>query len=222
VDVRGESFMRLHRRLSKFISILALSFAWGCVGDGNRPHGHMEPVYDQKTGKLQLLKYDSNADGKVDTWSHMEGARIVRIELDKDLDGVIDRWEYYGPDRKLEKVGFSRAKDGKEDAWSYARPDGSLVRIDVSTRRDGQVSRVEHFEKDRIVAAEEDSDGDGKIDKWETYDGERLASVAFDTRHRGTPDRRLVYGKTGTARLEVDANGTGQFVIADGNGKARR
>jgi hypothetical protein len=95
------------------------------------------------------------------------------------------------------------------------------VRIEVSTRRDGKVGRIEHFEKERLVTAEEDSDGDGKIDKWETYDGERLASVAFDTRHRGTPDRRLVYGTGGTARLEVDANGTGQFVAFDPKQQAR-
>jgi hypothetical protein len=216
--------MRLHKLLGKRpISILALSLACeSCAGDGNSAANRMAPVYDQKTGKLQLLKYDSNADGKVDTWSHMDGARVVRIDIDKDQDGLIDRWEYYGPDRKLEKVGFSRAKDGKEDAWSYAAPDGSLVRIDVSTRRDGHVSRVEHFEKDLLIAAEEDSDGDGTFDKWETYDGERLASVAFDTAHRGTPDRRLVYGKTGAARLEIDAKGTGQFVAIDGNAAAGR
>ena len=52
----------------------------------------------------------------------MDGARVVRIEIDKDEDGKIDRWEYYGPDQKLEKVGFSRANDGKEDAWSYSDP----------------------------------------------------------------------------------------------------
>ena len=32
-------------------------------------------------------------------------------------------------------------------------------------------------------------------------------SVAFDTTHRGTPDRRLVYGSHGTARVEVDPSG---------------
>ena len=75
----------------------------------------------------------------------------------------------------------------------------------MSTRRDGKVTRVEHYQqKNALVRAEEDTDGDGKIDKWETYDGDRLASVAFDTLHRGTPDRRLIYGPNGTARLEVD------------------
>ena len=77
------------------------------------------------------------------------------------------------------------------------------------------MNRFEHYEKDVLVRAEEDTDGDGKIDKWETYDGARLASVAFDTTHRGTPDRRLIYGADGSARLEVDSAGDGHFVLAD-------
>jgi hypothetical protein len=53
------------------------------------------------------------------------------------------------------------------------------------------------------------------MDKWETYEANRLASVAFDTSHRGTPDRRIIYGPNGSARFEVDLKGTGQFVSAD-------
>jgi hypothetical protein len=172
----------------------------------------IEAVYDKNTGQLTLLKYDSNGNGKVDTWSYMAGARVVRIEIDKDEDGKIDRWEYYGRDQKLEKVGFSRANDGKEDAWSFVNADGSIARIEVSTRRDGTVNRVEYYAKDSMTRAEEDTDGDGKPDKWETYDAGRLASVAFDTTHRGTPDRRLIYMPDGNARLEVDAKGDGHFV----------
>jgi hypothetical protein len=174
----------------------------------------IEPVYDKRTGKLQLLKYDSNGNGVIDTWSYMDGARAVRIDIDADEDGKIERWEYYGANQKLEKVGFSRSKDGKEDAWSYAGAAGSIERIEMSTRRDGHVNRVEHFKADRLIAAEEDSDHDGRIDKWETYDGDRLVSVAFDTLHRGTADRRLVYGANGAARLEVDPAGDGHFVPA--------
>ena len=55
-----------------------------------------------------------------------------------------------------------------------------------------------------LVRAQEDNDEDGKLDKWETYEGERLASVAFDTARRGTPDRRLIYAADGSARIEVD------------------
>jgi hypothetical protein len=64
---------------------------------------------------------------------------------------------------------------------------GPRTRVDVSTRHDG------------------------KTDKWETYDGGHLVSIAFDSTQRGTPDRLLIYGANGVARLEVDPKGTGQF-----------
>lgn len=181
-------------------ALLVAATQIGCSQAGESKR--IEPVYDKTTGRLQLLKYDSNGNGKVDTWSYMDGARVLRIEIDKDEDGTIDRWEYYGADQKLARVGFSRANDGKEDAWSYAGPDGSIVRIDVSTRRDGKANRTEHYEKSVLVRAEEDGDGDGKIDKWETYEDTRLASVAFDTTHTGAPNRRLIYAADGTVRVE--------------------
>ena len=183
----------------------------GCSAPAPR---NIEPVYDPQTGKLQLLKYDANRNGKVDTWSYMDGTRVLRIEIDNDENGSVDRWEYYDAGQKLEKVGSSRANDGKEDAWSYTGPDGSLERIDVSTRRDGKVTRTERYLNNALVRAEEDSDGDGQIDKWETYEAERLATVAFDTVRRGTADRRLIYGADGSARLEIDASGDGHFVAA--------
>jgi len=180
--------------------------------DTRADRARIEPVYDQQTGRLQLLRYDSDGDGKIDTWSYMDGTRVLRIEIDKDEDGKLDRWEYYGPDQKIEKVGSSRANDGKVDTWSYPGPDGSIARVEVSTRHDGEMNRTEYYEKGVLVRAEEDSDGDGKPDKWESYDGGRMASVAFDTSHRGTPDRRLVYGSQGTARVEIDSSGDGHFV----------
>lgn len=180
----------------------------------------IEPVYDNQTGKLQLLKYDADGNGVFDTFSYMDGSRVVRIEIDRNEDGRIERWEYYGPDQKLQKVGFSRAQDGKEDAWSHYAEDGTVDRIDVSTARDGSVTRVEHFEHGALVRAEEDSDHDGRIDKWETYEGDRLASVAFDSRHRGAPDRRFVYGIDGSAHLEADESGNGRFVaVPDRSGE---
>ena len=187
-------------------------FVSGCDRGGDEARKRITPEYDKATGKLKLLKYDSTGSGTVDTWSYMDGARVVRIEIDKNHDGKIDRWEYYDANQKLEKIGSSRAGDGKEDAWSYLGPDGTIARVEVSTRRDGKISRVEHYEHEVMIAAEEDGNGDGKMDKWETYEGDHLKSIAFDTKHRGTPDRRLIYGPNGTAQLEVDEKGTGQFV----------
>ena len=115
----------------------------GACGSG-ASDSHIEPVYDKTTGRLQTLKYDSDGDGKIDTVSYMDGAVILRIEIDKDEDGKTDRWEYYGSDQKIEKVGFSRANDGKEDAWSYPGPDGTTTRLEMSTRRDGKMEKKKY------------------------------------------------------------------------------
>jgi hypothetical protein len=199
-------------QLTEAKCLLAFAIAVACAGCGSSQSSNIQPEYDPKTGRLQLLKYDSNGNGIADTWSYMDGTQVLRIEIDQDEDGKMDRWEYYGAGQKLERIGTSRANDGKEDAWTYSAPDGSTVRIDVSTGRDGKVTRTEYYEQKALVRVEEDSDLDGKMDKWETYDAGRLTSVAYDTLHRGTPDRRLVYGADGSAHLEVDAEGSGQFV----------
>ena len=188
--------------------LISAALPWvGC----QRPQGptkKIEPTYNKKTGRLELLRYDSNGNGRFDTFSYMDGARIVRIEIDQDEDGKIDRWEYYAPGQKLEKVGYSRAQDGVEDTWSFADANGVVERVETSTKRNRKADRVEHYDKDVLVRAEEDTDGDGRFDKWETYDGTRLTSVAFDTTHRGTPDRRLIYHADGSVRIEVDPEGT--------------
>jgi hypothetical protein len=163
--------MRLVLLVAPLVVVLA------CGGSGEPTRARISPEYDKKTGKLHLLKYDSNANGKVDTWSYMDGGRILRIEIDTNEDGKIDRWEYYGADQKLEKVA-------------------------LATRGDGKATRTEWYAKEVLARAEEDTDEDGRTDKWETYENGHLTAVAFDTRHLGTPDRRLVYNSDGSARVE--------------------
>jgi hypothetical protein len=176
--------------------------AVGCGAPGSDT-SRIEPVYDNATGQLQLLKYDANGDGTIDTWSYMEGARVMRIELDRDQNRVVDRWEYYGPDQTIEKVGASRTDDGTVDSWAFYDAAGALTKLELATRRNGNVDRIEHYEQGSVVRAEQDTDADGRMDKWETFEGSRLAAVAFDTQHRGTPDRRLVYSTDGGVKLET-------------------
>jgi hypothetical protein len=175
---------------------LGLSACVGKPGESAEAAG-VKATYSKTTGKLELITYDTNKDGKVDAWSHMDGTRLVSMDIDRDFDGVVDRWEYYGPGGALEKVGYSRANDGKADAWAYQGPGGQVARVEVSTRRDGIVSRTEFFEAGKLARVEEDSDGDGKPDKWEAYVEGTLFSADLDTNRDGRPDRRLTYGPDG-------------------------
>jgi hypothetical protein len=168
---------------------------WFSSADADKPT--VKAVYNKKSGRLELLTYDTNKDNKTDVWSYMDATRLVRMEIDKDFDGVIDRWEYYKPDGGLEKVGFSRANDGRVDAWAFQGPDGQVIRIEISTRRNGTVNRWESYEKGVLVRAEEDTNNDGKVDKWEEYRAGVLASVPMDTNGDGKADRRLIYGPDG-------------------------
>lgn len=167
------------RSLLSGVGVLALATAVAVSSCGPAPSDEqrIEPIYNRTTGRLELLQYDASGDGQVDTWSYMDGAQVVRIELDLDQDGEVDRWEHFGADQQVE-------------------------RIEVSGRKNGRADRFEYYATGVLARVEEDTSGDGAIDKWETYDGPRLTSVSFDTMQRGTPDRRLVYADDGTARLE--------------------
>ena len=197
--------MPLGRRgLSGVLSSALVLSAAGCQSGRENPS--ITAVYDSTTGRLGQLAYDSNNNGAPDTWSYMDGGRLLRVEIDEDEDGLIDRWEYYGPDRQLEKVGLSRANDGVVDSWLYEGPDGAVARVEISTARNGVVDRTEYFENGSMVRAEGDADGNGVVDKWETFADGVLTSVAFDVEGLGYPTRRLVYGKDGTLdRIESEA-----------------
>jgi hypothetical protein len=188
-------------------SLATVSLAVGCHSTP-ATRKDVAAVYDQETGQLRQLDYDSNKNGRPDTISYMDGTRVLRVEIDKDEDGKVERWEYYGADSKLEKVGLSGANDGVVDQWAYRGPDGTITKVEKSTRRDGRVQRTEFYEKGQLVAVEEDADDNGAVDKWETYSGGSVTSVALDTNGSGVPTRRLVYAPDGSVHVETGATKT--------------
>ena len=202
--------MRVPGQPWRVLSVLGSLVAVAACLDGCSK-SDVDPVYDE-AGKLQMLRYDGNHDGKPESVSYLTGGRIVRIEIDQNEDGKVERWEYYDANQKLEKVGFSRAGSGREDAWSFADDRGAVVRLELANGSDQRVTRTEHYSGDNLVRAEEDTDGDGVIDKWETFDAGRLSMVAFDTEHAGRPTRRIVYAADGGVRAELDPDGDGNFV----------
>jgi hypothetical protein len=189
----------------------------------------VRPSYD-KEGRLTRLEYDSDGDGKIDTWGYMDGARVVRVEVDENGDGIVDRWEYHTPssvdgpqssgDSPQSPAGNPASSVGsRQPAVNDAaqkRPgpaaDNTIDRIERATRHDGRVSRWEHFENGLLTRVEEDTDADGKVDKWETYTAGALSMMALDSHGRGTPDRRLLYRPDGTLdRIETDPDLSGHF-----------
>lgn len=180
------------------------------------------PTYDKTTGRLSLLTYDRNHNGVIDTWTDMDGTRPLRSRIDLDEDGKIDRWEYYDEKGALTKVGFSRKGDGVPDAWAYAGAGGGIDRIEISsTANESKIDRWEHYDASRpgagpqgagtLVRAEEDTNGDGKPDKWEVYENGALVSASFDENGDGKPDRCLTYRDGVLVSVESNPDGAGAY-----------
>jgi hypothetical protein len=179
------------------------------------------PTYDNKTGRLTQLTYDANKNGRIDTWTDMDGPRPLRSRIDRNEDGKLDRWEYYDGKGQLLKVGFSRRDDGKVDAWAFSGSDGKLERIEISSSGDEQrIDRWEYYDASQaagpdsagaLVRAAEDTNADGRPDKWETYDRGVVRTAAFDEDGDGKPDRRLTYGADGLTLIESAPDGSGAY-----------
>jgi hypothetical protein len=170
------------------------------------------PAYDATTGKLKELAYDSDHNGKPDTWTDMDGARPVQTRIDRNEDGKLDRWEYYDEKSMLVKVGFSRTDDGKVDAWAFAGPDGKVQRIEISSAADDKkIDRWEHYDARGMTAAEEDTNHDGTPDKWEAYEAGIVKTAAFDEDGDGRPDRRLTYSGGSLVTIESEPDAAGNF-----------
>ena len=172
----------------------------------------IKPTYDKTTGKLKELTYDSNHDGKVDTWTEMDGARPLRTRIDRNEDGKLDRWEYYDAQGQLQKVGFSRKDDGKPDAWAFSSPDGKIERIEISSTGDEKkIDRWERYDASGLVSSEDDGNADGVVDKWETYQAGALKTAAWDDSGDGKPDRRFTYDGGTLVTIESEPDSAGNF-----------
>lgn len=173
--------MRVEAPAAFLVALATLASAAACSSSdpGAAAPAGVKATYSKTTGKLELITYDTNKDGKVDAWSHMDGTRLVSMDIDRNFDGTPDRWEYYAADGSLEKVGMSRAGNGRVDAWAFQGADGQLDRMEV------------------------DANHDGRVDTWETYRNGALASVEIDTTRDGRPDRRLTYGPGGVTAETV-------------------
>ncbi|HEY6361914.1 MAG TPA: hypothetical protein VIX63_12455 [Vicinamibacterales bacterium] len=184
-------------------------FGAGCTPGGGRPKAE----YDE-TGRLRRLTFDVTGNGRHDAVSVMDGSRVRHIELDANEDGRVDRWDFYREGRTLDKVGFSTRNNGVMDAQAFYNGDGTIERIEVSATGGGSFNRVEFYTAGVLVRSEEDTNGDHRPDKWETYRPNRggapgeppyaITSVAFDDTGSGSPHRRVMFPNASTrAPVEV-------------------
>ena len=182
----------------------------------------IKPTYDKATGKLTELAFDSNHDGRPDTWTEMDGTRPLRARIDRNGDGKIDRWEEYDEAGNVTRVGISRRDNGRPDAWISRTTDTAIRRMEISSTGDEHtIDRWEYYDSSTpgpdgagvLVRVEEDTVGDGHPHRWETYRDGVLESVAFDEDGDGKPDRRLVYQNAALSVIESHPDADGRFTV---------
>lgn len=194
----------------------------GCSDpDRARVQATTKPTYDTATGQLKELTFDANRNGRIDTWTEMDGNRPLRSRLDTDEDGTLDRWEYYDTAGTLTKVGLSRQKNGRPDAWAYSGADGRIARIESSSSGDeSKIDRWEYYDTSVAPAGsgpgplqhvEADGNHDGRVDKWERYAQGELQAAEFDEDGDGRPDRRLTYSGAALVSIETVPDGRGGY-----------
>jgi hypothetical protein len=201
--------------------LLAMLVLCACSNpDKDRLRETTKASYDPATGRLKELTYDANKNGRIDTWTEMDGTRPLRARIDRNEDGKLDRWEYYDDKGQLAKVGFSRADDGTPDAWAFSGADGKVTRVEVSSARDEKkIDRWERYDPSTagadgmgaLVAAEEDGNKDGRPDKWESYERGAMKTAAFDEDHDGKPDRRFTYDGGTLVLIETEPDASGKY-----------
>lgn len=171
------------------------------------------PSYDTFTSRLVQLSADLDGDGRFDQWTYMDGNRPLRGEADTDADGRIDRWEYFDAQASLVYVGTSSLSDGVEDLWTSPVSTNGESQVARSRHRDRAIDRREVLRGGVLLRAEEDTNADGRPDKWDIYEGGTLREARFDTTlSRGRADRRLVYDGQGQLTvIEQDDDGDGRF-----------
>jgi hypothetical protein len=173
-------------------TIASILLSAACRGSSPGPKAqNLQSDRRRKDGKTDPADIRLEYDGKTDTWSYMDGARVQRIvagsgrRRPRRSVGVLHR----RPETRRKSASRARTTvcrmPGRFRVWT-GRP-----RIDISTRRDGRITR-RILRSGRVDAFRGRHDADSRVDKWETYANGKPLSAAFDTSQTGRPTRRLV------------------------------
>lgn len=187
------------RIVASGLGLALISGATACRRDVPDPLAAqgIKPVYNERTGRLEELLSDRDHDGRAETRAFMDGAVVKYIEIDRNGDGVPDRWEYY-----------TAAPAGR----GATRPSSVIDHAEEANGKDAAITRREFYADGAISRVVDDTNLDGRPDKWERYDHGVLAQVDLDLVGKGYPSQRLRYDTTGTVvAVETDPDGTGVF-----------
>ncbi len=139
-------------------------------GDGKQD---IRRVFDKGSGKELCRVADLNHDGKPDLYEYFDASGTVRRrEFCYDETGVVNAIEHY-EGGKLVRREFDTGGQHRIDTWDWFDPSAPL---DAKTGKPKHPSRRER-----------DTTGDGMVDQWWTWDGDRV-TIAYDRTGDGKPD----------------------------------
>jgi hypothetical protein len=165
---------------------------------------------------------DENEDGAIDRWEEygdagqLVRAGWIRAALDaqsaatavKAAPAVTSTANRVG-------VGTPPPITQPPNAWAYMGPGGAVARVeyyDVNEAGASVLTLREYLENGQLARTEEDTDGDGAMDAWQTHAAGALVSAEFDENKDGKPDRRFTYNASGQMVLiESAPDATGRY-----------
>lgn len=150
-------------------------------------------------------RIDVNGDGRPNIVKVMSGGREVCRILDLNMDGAIDAYVYYDESGRERRREFDFDRDGRVDEIASLRG-GAVFLKERETNFDNQLDTWDYYESGRLVKRERDSDGDGVVDQWWTFNDPtdaRCAAVSFDRNYDGEPDRSGILDVCAEARQKA-------------------
>jgi Flp pilus assembly protein TadD len=121
-----------------------------------------------------------------------DGAPLVREE-DTDADGLPDRWIAY---RSAARSDIYERRPEPEGLLHFVFAEGGepLQRVELDRGGDGRPERVFRYVEGRLDAEEQDTDGDGRLDRFDRFDAAgRVAVREEDLDGDGAIDVRSRY-----------------------------
>jgi hypothetical protein len=139
-------------------------------GDGK---ADIRKVFDKSSGHELCRVVDLNHDGKADLYEYFDGSGTVRRrEFCYDDTGTVNAIEHY-EGGKLVRREYDAAGQHRVDTWDF---------FDPSVAPDPKTGRPVH-----PVRRERDTTGDGHVDQWWTWNGDKV-TIAVDSTGDGKPD----------------------------------
>jgi len=151
-------------------------------------------------------RIDVNGDGRPDIIHVLDaGGREVCRVVDLNLDGAVDAFVYYDAAGRERRRESDYDRDGRADEIVHMR-DGVLFMKERETNFDDKIDTWDYYDGDRIARRERDSDADGLVDQWWSFNDPtdpRCALVATDRNVDGKPDPDTVLDLCADARAKA-------------------